>query len=437
MLLEFAVKNVFSFRNEAVLCLTSTKEQLHGNTLSKIKYPTQNKILPVSIILGANAAGKTSLVKALGALQRMVVKQPGLGDETGIVPYLLDDDCASAPSEMRVRFLCNEVVYELNVKATSSQILYESLLRKNQRGFKTVYERTPDSISFGNFADYDHEEQIRLKVTYESTLQNQLFLNRCAHSNVPYFKPAYDWFAKILFLVGPKTRFLPVISSADGTVSTTVLNRLLRELGLGISSVETETLDISKYPELEQAGRRLADGEGRQTTDKNKDTFWLLKSQGKVLLFKLNSMHKKSNGQLIKIKFADESDGTLRIMELSPLLAELLYARSKGVFIIDELDRSLHPKLIRDLLQAYINSRNADSRTQLIAATHDVNLLDQDLIRKDEIWFINKDDGGSKLMRLNDLKINGKAVRFDVNLRKAYLDGALPGVLPEIKLNTV
>ena len=364
----------------------------------------------------------------------MVVKQPQLGDETGLVPYLLDDDCSGAPSEIRARFLYDEVVYELNVRATGSQVLYESLLRRNQRGFRAMYERTSDSISFGNYEEYTPEERMKLMVTYESTLQNQLFLNRCAHSNVPYFKPAYDWFAQVLFLVGPKTRFLPVITGADGSLSTVVLNRLLHELGLGISSVETETLDISKYPELEQEGRRLAEGEAQQTTDKNKDTFWLLKSRGKVLLFRLNSMHKKTNGQLIKMKFADESDGTLRIMELSPLLAELLYARSKRVFIIDELDRSLHPKLTRDLLQAYINSRNADSRTQLIAATHDVNLLDQNLIRKDEVWFINNDDGGSKLKRLTDLKVDGKAVRFDLNVRRAYLDGVLPGVLPETSL---
>jgi AAA15 family ATPase/GTPase len=137
------------------------------------------------------------------------------------------------------------------------------------------------------------------------------------------------------------------------------------------------------------------------------------------------TFHRASNGKPIRFEISDESAGTQRLIDLLPAFHELLAGDSKKVFIIDELDRSLHTLLTRNLLESYLASRHKESRGQLIFTTHDGLLLDQDLFRRDEFWFIDKDEtGASSLTSLSDFK----DIRRDKDIRKSYLLGRFGGI---------
>ena len=130
---------------------------------------------------------------------------------------------------------------------------------------------------------------------------------------------------------------------------------------------------------------------------------------------------RKIEGKIYELSFRDESDGTNRIIDLVPLLIDLI--EGNNVFIIDEMERSLHPNLIYDIFDLFLNS-SSSQHSQLIVATHESSLLTQKLFRKDEIWFVVKDDNGtSQLHSLEDYN-----VRFDKEIRKDYLLGRFKAI---------
>ena len=140
--------------------------------------------------------------------------------------------------------------------------------------------------------------------------------------------------------------------------------------------------------------------------------------------------HPKTDGTVAKFEIRQESDGSQRVIDLLPAFLELAAPGSKKVFVIDEVDRSLHTLLTRRLLQAYLASCSADSRTQLLLTTHDVLLMDQQLLRRDEMWVAERKlNGVSILVSFSDYK----DVRYDKDIRKSYLQGRLGGI-PRILL---
>jgi hypothetical protein len=140
-------------------------------------------------------------------------------------------------------------------------------------------------------------------------------------------------------------------------------------------------------------------------------------------------MHQDDSGKMVPFQFADESDGTRRLLDILPAFIMLGEKRYSTTFVIDELDRSLHPNLTRNLVEAFLSCRNESSRTQLIFTTHDAQLMTQDLLRRDEIWVTERDGlGASKLVAFSEFK----DVRSDRDIRKSYLRGRMGGV-PRIR----
>jgi AAA15 family ATPase/GTPase len=143
--------------------------------------------------------------------------------------------------------------------------------------------------------------------------------------------------------------------------------------------------------------------------------------------FRLTTYHKGVDGKHVVFEIPDESEGTERMIDLLPAFFELTNPTSNKVFFIDELDRSLHTHLTRALVESFLESRTTESRAQLLFTTHDPLLLDQELLRRDEIWFIDKlEDGHSRLTALSDFK----GIRYDKDIRKNYLLGRFAGLSP-------
>lgn len=140
---------------------------------------------------------------------------------------------------------------------------------------------------------------------------------------------------------------------------------------------------------------------------------------------RLLTQHRTKSGKDVEFYMAEESDGTQRFVDLLPAFYDLAHSAEGKVFVIDEIDRSLHTELTRNLIDAFLQTLGTASRSQLIFTTHDVMLLDQDMLRRDEIWFTEKDEeGNSDLFGLSDFK----GVRADKDIRKSYLLGRFGGM---------
>ena len=148
------------------------------------------------------------------------------------------------------------------------------------------------------------------------------------------------------------------------------------------------------------------------------------KEQSQLKVKKIISFHKNSDGKLIEFDLQQESEGSLRLLDILPAFIDLEKKDSKYVYVIDDLDRNLHSVLSRRLLVIYLSNCSENSRSQLIFSTHDLLLMDQNLFRRDEMWISERqEDGASNLFSLA-----GSNIRYDKDIRKMYLQGALGGV---------
>ncbi|MFZ1085342.1 MAG: AAA family ATPase, partial [Terracidiphilus sp.] len=159
------------------------------------------------------------------------------------------------------------------------------------------------------------------------------------------------------------------------------------------------------------------------------DTASLHKRNGAVIARQLAPIHYGENGEEVPFNFSDESDGTRRLLDVLPAFLSLEERPNPPVFIIDELDRSLHSNLTRNLLEHFLDMRAESSQSQLVFTTHDTQLMTQDIFRRDELWVTERDQSGaSKLVAFSEFK----DVRKDKDIRKSYLQGRLGGI-PKIR----
>jgi hypothetical protein len=157
------------------------------------------------------------------------------------------------------------------------------------------------------------------------------------------------------------------------------------------------------------------------------------RKEGELIAWKLVTFHQKADGSEAKFELQQESDGSRRVIDLLPAFLELSAPSSKKVYIIDELDRSLHTLLTRSLLEGYLENCSQESRCQLLFTTHDVLLMDQHLFRRDEMWVAERNaSGSSRLWSFSDYK----DVRYDKDIRKSYLQGRLGGI-PRMRTSLV
>jgi len=155
-----------------------------------------------------------------------------------------------------------------------------------------------------------------------------------------------------------------------------------------------------------------------------RDPIALSRKEGELIARKLVTFHSNSLGESVKFGMESESNGSRRVIDLLPAFLDLCVESSRKVYVIDELDRSLHTLLTRQLLNGYLSSCTQESRAQLLFTTYDVLLMDQDLLRRDEIWTTERTEaGGTRLTPLSDFK----DVRYDKDIRKSYLQGRLGG----------
>lgn len=423
MLVEFKVGNYRSFREEQTLSLVASKDtELDDNCVDQGKL----RLLKAVGIYGPNASGKSNLIKALSTMQQMIITQAGPGEKLPVTPFKLDDKYSKEPSSFEVTFYYGEVRYQYGFTATSERVFDEWLCAYPEGYAQTWFERKFNKKTGKTNWDWKSKklkgERENLK---DKTRDNVLFLSVGAIWNNKQLTTVYKWFSEILLFILPSERS-PVItidmlmsSEKDEErkkISYAYINSMMRRADFGIHRINIKKGEYAPE-EIEKFKFPLDISE--EVRDKI-----LRDLKGKIEVEFVHQTEHTSKD----VHFSDieESDGTRRFFELSgPWLLAIL----KGItLLVDELEASLHPYLVRELIKFIQNPKLKRKGAQLIFATHDVTLLGPELFRRDQIWFTEKDEYGStNLYPLSDYK-----PRKGEAMQKGYLAGRY-GAIPIIE----
>lgn len=426
MIVSFSLENWMSFRNQVTFSMVASRERQHGERVPRLrKY--QTRVLPVAAIYGGNASGKTNFFKALNFCKELVVKGTQPDSLIPVEPFRLDAKGAEQPSRFVFELLVNEIIYEFSFTVTRKAVLEEKLVEIASTSEKVLYNRREGKP---NFDDLLAKDQF-LQFAFKGTRDNQLFLTNSVSQKVENFRPVYDWFKDTLELVAPDSRFKPFerFLDEDHPLYTT-MNEMLPQLDTGIAHLGGEEIPFENLPLPEPLKTRLKEDvkEGmtvRLLAEPINERFVVTRKGGELIAKKLVTYHSKADGAEAKFEMRMESDGSQRVIDLLPAFLDLSAQTSKKVFVIDEVDRSLHTLLTRRLIETYLANCSADTRSQLLLTTHDVLLMDQQLLRRDEMWVAERDaSGASNLFSFSEYK----EVRYDKDIRKSYLQGRLGGI---------
>ena len=444
MLINFTVENWRSFRDKAELNLVaSSREKRHTTRLLQPEGVGGLNLLPTAAIYGGNASGKSNLVKALAFARQLITFGTSSHEIIGVDTFRLDDQFCQKPARFGFAFLVPAVdnngdattdfeCYEYSFSVTSTKICEEKLVQIVGETEELLFFRKAVAGSGYDvkYAPYIEKDGI-LHAVLESTRQNQLFLRNCADQNMDKYRTKslariYHWFEN-LFVIYPDTSYSPeglwlILKNYD---LKTHFFSTLSNLDTGISRLEFEY--VTNTPVVESLKSELVRHNGTKivAVHKSGNRYYVTRDGNSIECYRVISYHKDSRQHAdVPFEFKDDSDGTIRIVDLLPFFLNASH-NSGHVFVIDELDRSLHTLLVRRLLELYLDSCRADFRSQIIFTTHDVLQMDQELFRRDEMWLTErKNDGSTELIPMSSFH----EIQDDESIRTSYLRGQLGGI---------
>ena len=414
MLIEFSVENFRSFKDK----VTFSMEKGIGdeNDINIFKFDNI-ELLKTSALYGANASGKTNLVRAFTTAILMIRQSnmiPVGGKWREIVPFMLDEDSRNKPTKFEFVFVANNTKYKYSFSTDGSKIYDESLLAYYSQKPSSIFKRT-------NVNDYEFpiNDESKLKSIVSKNTENKLFLATATTWNYEKTKDAYLWFMSSIDTYNNFSDILDndlkSLSEPNNELKEFTL-KLLREADIVIKDIkvdyEEREMDLNLANMIIPPIARTAE-------------------IPKIKNFNIEVEHEvidgKGKNHVYSINFNDESSGTRILFALAPLLKRAF--ESTKVIIVDELENSLHPTLVEYIINIFNNPRINKTNSQLIFTTHAVNLLDLDLFRRDQIWFAEKngDTGVTDIYPLDDF-----SVRKTENIEKGYLNGRY-GAIPFIK----
>ncbi len=432
MLIRFVVNNVYSFGESKEFNMLSRPKT---RTLPNHKYSNNSlDFLKLAAIYGANGAGKSNLVKALALLQSMVIDDVPTSHTWGARFKFVQKNQKQV---LAVEFIQDETPFyyaiEIEKGLISAEELYISGLGKTKD--KLVFERKtqPDGSTILTFLEEfekDAKGQMLKSILLEEFVKPGKtmlkFLANRDNIHLKIVKKAYKWFEDTLQIISPDTKPLAFVHHLEGDPGfKEYAEDTMRSLNLGINALilEKENInDVFKNDKdneeaIAEIRNKLADGKGGILGFRNPDGNELLfvKEGDEIIMKTLKLQHLGKDGQKAMFEINEESDGTIRLLDFVPAFRDIVL--NKKVYVIDEIERSLHPILIKELVSKF--SHDAKSKGQLIITTHESNLLDQSIFRQDEIWFVEKKESGeTDLYSLSDFKEHNT-----IDIRKGYLNG--------------
>ena len=445
MLIRFTVENFLSFKDEVEFSMVAGKSRKHKDHIVTSGKRSDSRLLKMAAIYGANASGKTNLIMAMDYARDFIVGNVATRPRQSIpvLPFLLDQSKEKAPSKFEFEVKCENASYAYGFEVDSERVHLEWLLEIRPSTERMLFQRKTGSdgkttVAFGKFTLTAEQSLDYLQFTAIGTRQNQLFLTESLDRNIEYFREVYDWFESKLVLIYPETT--PTAIAFMFKIDTefqSKLGELINLFDFGINRVELEEIDFdadTRFPDEEKKiiKQRILDISFQATAQgfvQFRDTMlvFVVNEDNQITSIKYQTVHNVDHeNRHVVFDLAQESDGTQRIFNLGPALLDLLGPDSDRVFIIDELDRKLHPDITYTILDMFLENSGQRPR-QLIITTHESGLLDLNLLRRDEIWFVEKNaDGASSVYSLEDF-----VPRNNSDVRKRYLHGRF-GSIPII-----
>lgn len=443
MLLRISVENYKSFdQKEELSLISSSKIQTNKNHRVKIK---QTNILKNSVVYGANASGKSNLVKAVGFVKNTLME--------GLPLNSINDFCRNCEenihreSVFELQFTVEDKFYAygfsaiLSERKITEEWLYE--LMQNGSAHKLFIRERDQAPVLGESVNPASSEKNRFSVYAEDFAghDTQLFLTEMNRgkkydddSRLLFFKKTFDWLMNHIVVLNPNIG----ISNTDAYYSEESLetiSNLIKTFDTGVSEIKTKQITVEEMSKMIpkevlsdilntlKKQMQMSNLPQLKMTWRINDGFFNIRMEnfGEPEITTLVLKHGKS---IFDFDFNEESDGTKRLFDLVDML---MGKKEDVVFIVDELERSLHPKLTEHFLKLFMQAHEAD-RVQLIFTTHEDTIMDQEIFRRDEIWFVERNNrNASKIYSLDRFK-----ERYDKKLSKAYLEGRY-GAIPVFK----
>lgn len=401
MILSFTFTNHRSFRDRTVFSMEATASQAKSENIAMVNSPEgMHRLLKATLIYGANASGKTNILRALSSLSNEVRGNSLTvgGDNLGpmYTPFCLDDTSCKKPASMDISFVTKDMRYDYHVQYNREVILEENLYYyPNGANKSSLFSR---DVDYGEQMHGPHYPTTRPKGDMRprfGVFKNKLLLSKF-FIDTPHdiITPAAQYIANIGFANNYSSNMKSILWRESKNLLYEAdykrkLTRLLQYADLGIHDF--------KLPVNEQYEK----------------------------VFLMHNVNQE--GVFPKISIAEESLGTQYLFLLGP---KILFSLEKGTpLFVDEIESGLHPRLTDFVIKMYQSEQINPLNSQIIIVTHDVSLMNEDRLRRDQIWFAEKGvDGVSDLFSLSDFE----GVREDTPFAKWYLANKF-GALPDIK----
>ncbi len=413
MLIEFSVKNFLSFKDKVTLSM----EKGNGDeNLDNIISTNNLDLLKTAAIYGANASGKSNLIKALTFAILFIRNSNNntVGMRLPIInSFMFDAFTMGKPSEFEFDFISNKVRYKYAFSADATKVYTESLDAYYTQKPTNIFTRTNS-----NEYTFPKAEESKLKSIESKNTENKLFLATATNWNYEKTKDAYLWFVNCIDTYNSFdsiSKEVLIDYSNNGELKTFTLNMLkefdifIKDLNVSYEEKEMDTNMVNMFvpPAAKAVGTPMVSNVKieliHEVVDKNNNTF------------------------NIGMGLESESEGTRILFFLAPFL-KYAFDNSR-VIIIDELEKSLHPAIVEYIIKMFNNKKINKSNSQLIFTTHATNLLNLELFRRDQIWFTEKDP---KTATSDLYPLDSFSVRKDENIQKGYINGRY-GAIPFIR----
>lgn len=415
MIAEFSIENFFSIKSAQKISFEPSVDTFMSDEYSyEVKEGV--RLLKVGIIYGANASGKTNILNAIEFFKILVLRMPkDRNEKTGVVPFMLDDISRNETTKLSMAFYINQSKYILSFELDAKHIYSETLIVYDSIRPTKLYNRSYDDSTDSTTIDFG----VNLKMTKKSqdvisgnTINNCSVLAAFGKSNVERTKlnDVYDYFAKqvkdapgMLLSGYVKSR---LDKDETGDLKKFILN-FLKASDFNIEDVVLHEEEELITPELEQL---------IQNAPIDKDAKAEMLRKGKITNTELTFKHKVGD-KVYDLSEEYESNGTMRFLGMAVILNFLL--KTNRFVSIDEVETSIHYELLAYFIKVFLANSNRTS--QMLLTTHDINLLNEDFIRRDTIWFTDKDElGETKIVRLSSLGLHKNLSPYN-----AYKQGKL------------
>ncbi len=431
MLIRVVIENLFSFGKRKEFNMIPNNRL---KTLNDHKYNVDGfDLLKLSSVYGANGAGKSNLIKSLQLFQELVVEEE--------IPFALRDAQFKFNDDNRkqviaVEFVQDDTAFYYGIEILDNIISTEELYLSGlgRKKDELLFERKTNEngiteILFLKAFEDDERSQLLKSVLLEDLVKpNKPILKLISNRNNKFLKDvrmAFGWFQDTLQIITPDTR---PVALAHGIDIDRQFHRYAEDtmcsFNIGITSLDSGKTEIQKLlnnaddadtNNLEQIIQQIEKFPDQMLVTNDRSPRNIVKEGDEIWVKHLKIKHMGRNNKLASFELDEESDGTVRLLDFTLAFYNLINKR--WVFIIDEIERSIHPLLIKELVKKF--SLDPQTMGQLIFTTHESNLLDQELFRQDEIWFAEKDENGSTdLYSLSDFKEHKT-----IDIRKGYLNG--------------